>query len=383
MRLALVILIALTTSLTATAADITLREEAAAVPGVLVRLGDVATIRGADADRLAAAPLMPSPAPGTTQHISAGAVRDLLKAQGIDSKDHFFRGAYRIQVTTPLGNATPPAPVAGDGWQSTKGSTGDSSMAFRVRGGAAAPTPILPAGVVRKASLRESKSVEDAVKAAIQQMLDMRRQPGETRLAVRGVELNSKTAYELFEKIGQPLTATAATTATPLAGSLQCKVWPAEGLAGEPYLVVADLVEQPMRVVATTPLSRGALVTASAARLEPTPLEEIGKASAAGFTTLEDAIGKETSRPIRAGEVFSEFNTAAPLMVRKNDLVDVVSGGGGISVTMHMSATQDGRVGDLIIVKTLDRDERFPARVVGPRRLAVLASGSTQLGGLQ
>jgi flagella basal body P-ring formation protein FlgA len=383
MRFVLVTLIALTASLTATAADITLRDEAASVPGVLVRLGDVATIRGADADRLAEAPLMPSPAPGTSQHVSAGVVRDLLKAQGIDSREHTFRGAYRIQVTTPLGNATSPAPVAADGWQSVKGSTGDSSMAFRVRGGANAPTPILPVGVLRKATLRESKSVEDAVKAAIQQMLDMRRQPGETRLAVRGVELNSQTAYELFEKIGQPLTATAATTATPLAGSLQCKVWPAEGLAGEPYLVVADLVEQPMRVVATTPLSRGALVTASAARLEPTPLEEIGKASAVGFASLEDTIGKETTRPIRAGEVFSEFNTSAPLMVRKNDEVMVVSGGGGVSVSMRVVATQDGRVGDLVTVQTLDRDERFPARVVGPRRLAVLAGGSTQLGGLQ
>jgi flagella basal body P-ring formation protein FlgA len=255
-------------------------------------------------------------------------------------------------------------------------------MAFRVRGGAA-PALSMPVGVVHKASLRESKSVQDAIKSAIQEMLDTRRQPGETRLAVRGVELTSQTVNELLEKIGQPLTATTATTATPLPGSLQCKVWPAEGLAGEPCLVVADLVEQPMRVVATTPLSRGALVTASAARLEPTPLEEIGKASAIGFTSLEDTIGKETTRPIRAGEVYSEYNTSAPLMVRKNDEVMVVSGGGGVSVSMRVTATQDGRVGDLVTVKALDRDEKFPARVVGPRRLAVLAGGSTQLGGVQ
>jgi flagella basal body P-ring formation protein FlgA len=376
MRFPLVILIVLAASLTATlpviGADITHHEEASAVPGVLVRLGDVATIHGAEAERLADAPLMPSPAPGTSQHLSAGALRDLLKAQGVDPRDHFFRGAYRTQITTPLGRSASPSQTETAEWQVNPASAGDSTMAFRVRGGYAAPAPDLPVGVVRKASLRESKSVEEAVKAAIQTTLDARRQPGELRLAVRDVELTSRAVNELCDSIGQPLTAALATTATPLPGSLTCKVWPADGLAAEPYLVVADLVEQPMRVVATTPLSRGALVTASAVRLEPTPLEEIGRANAAGFSTLEEVVGKETSRPIRMGETFSDINTAPPMMVRKNDLVDVVSGGGGISVTMHM-----------ITVQTLDRDEQFPARVVAPRRLAVLSGGSALTGGLQ
>lgn len=388
MRSVLIILIVLAASLAATlpvvGADITLHEEASAVPGVLVRLGDVATIHGADAERLAEAPLMPSPAPGTSQHLSAGALRDLLKAQGVDPRDHYFRGAYRTQVTTPLGNSASPAPRRENApWQTPAASAEDSTMAFRVRGGFAAPAPALPVGVVRKASLRESKSVEEAVKAAIQQMLDGRRQTGELRLLVRAVELTSASVNELCEKVGQPLTATLASTATPLPGSLTCKVWPAEGFAGEPYLAVADLVEQPMRAVATTPLTRGALVTASAVRLEPTPLEEIGKSSAAGFTTLEEAVGKETSRPIRMGETLSDVNTAPPMMVRKNDEVMVVSGGGGVSVSMRVVATQDGRVGDLVTVQTLERDERFPARVVGPRRLAVLSGGSALPGGLQ
>ena len=50
---------------------------------------------------------------------------------------------------------------------------------------------------------------------------------------------------------------------------------------------------------------------------------------------------------------------------------------------MHMNATQDGRTGDLIVVKSLEGNERFAARVVGPRRLAVLAGGPVQIGGLQ
>ncbi|QDV72685.1 flagellar basal body P-ring formation chaperone FlgA [Botrimarina mediterranea] len=379
MRFALVILITFAASLTATAADITLREEAAAVPGVLVRLGDVATIRGVGAEVLAEAPLMPSPAPGTSQHLSAGAVRDLLKAQGVDPGRHEFRGAYRIQVTTPLGKS---APAFGDAATSAAPAPlGDSSMAFRVRTGAA--VPMTATDVIRQASPRQSKTVEDAIKAAIQQTLDGRRQAGEPRLAVRSVEVTSTTVNELLEKIGQPLTAAIASTSGPQAGPLQCKVWPAEGLADEPYLILADLVEQPMRAVATTPLSRGALVTASAVRLEPTPLEEIGRSGAVGFASLEEAISKETTRPIRVGEVYSDLNTAPPLMVRKNDVVKVVSGGGGVMVTMHMNATQDGRTGDLIVVKTIDGDERFAARVVGPRRLSVLAGGPVQLGGLQ
>src|SRR5690606_9472644 len=155
---------------------------------------------------------------------------------------------------------------------------GDSSMAFRVRAGFDGAAPSGAVDVIRNASPSESKSVEEAVKGAIQAAIDSSRQPGEPRLAVRGVELNSRTVEELLEQIGQPLTAAIASAGAARPGALQFKVWPAEGLAGEPHSVIADLVEQPMRVVATTPLSRGALVTASAARLEPTPLEEIGKA---------------------------------------------------------------------------------------------------------
>lgn len=374
MRFALAILIASTTPLAALAADITLREDAAGVPGVLVRLGDVATIRGADADRLAESPLMPSPVPGTTQRLSAGAIRDLLKAQGIEPRDHYFRGAFTVQVTTPLGRPTAESAPVTAGRGITE-STVDSGTAFRYRGGIDAGQGLTQVRPTRRASLRDSQAIEEAVKSAIQTALDARRQPGESRLAVRGVDVTSTTLNELVNQIGQPLTAAFAPTAVPLPGAMQCRVWPAEGLAGEPYLVVADLVEQPMRVVATTPLSRGALVTTSAVQLEVTPLEEIGRPNAIGFAKLEDVLGKETTRPVRVGEVFSDTNTAPPMMVRRNEEVMVVSGGGGVSVSMRVVATQDGRVGDLVTVQTLDKDERFAARVVGPRRLAVLSGG--------
>lgn len=90
------------------AADLLLHERV--IPsGSIVRLGEVAAVRRAkpsEAARLAALPLMPSPAPGTEQIVRGQQIRDLLEAHGVDLMDIRFDGATRVTI----GRQRPPSP---------------------------------------------------------------------------------------------------------------------------------------------------------------------------------------------------------------------------------------------------------------------------------
>ena len=371
MRL-LVLLLLLSTAFTE-AAEINLRSEATITGGSLIRLGEVATVTGANADRVARTPLMPSPAPGTRQFVSAGAIRDMLAAQGFAAGENQFRGAYRIQITSQP-NLEPKAPAAD--WRSATPNSTAPRTAFRVR---ASGTPqAAPSRSVRSTPIRQTdmKLIEQSVIAALQAVIDQREISSDRqRLAVRGVELSATAIRELTELRGQQLTGHFANLVNLSAGSRQARIWPESRLDGEPFLVVADLVEQPMRVVARSPLGRGALITASAIRVEPVPLNEIGRRNSTGFAKIHEVVGKETTRRVNAGELFSDMNTAPPMMVRRGEEVTVVSGGGGVSVRVRALAKQDGRTGDLIQIELLGRGEELMARVVGPRRLAILSAG--------
>ncbi len=67
----------------------------------IVRLGDVADIRaddGEQARRLAALPLLPSPAPGTKRFLTSREVQDMLAAQGEDLAKLQFIGSLKSEI---------------------------------------------------------------------------------------------------------------------------------------------------------------------------------------------------------------------------------------------------------------------------------------------
>ncbi len=368
MRFSLLLL--LTIAATADAAQITLREEATTSAGALVLLGDVATVTGDNAERLSKLPLMPNPSPGTRQFVSAASVRAMLAAQGESPADHRYAGAYRVRVETP---ALASEPVVDD-WQPAAkqpiapSSKPSESTAFRVRTEPSRPRSFQ----TRRVSSISIKAVREAVREAVQSAIN--NEDAAPRLAVRNIQLSATAIRELVEMGDQPITVEFLPRQPPQAGSITVRVWPEARRGGEAFNAVADLVEQPMRVVTRTPVARGTLVTASAVRLEPIPMNELDRPQAMGYTELEQVVGREAKRPLRLGEVLSDNNTAAPLMVRRSQEVEVISGGGGVSVSLVAQAKQDGRQGDLITVQLLDRKEEFTARVVGPRQLAVLSA---------
>lgn len=371
------------------AAEIALRDEARVTSGTLVRLGDVAIVTGRDAARLDRLPLSPSPTPGDRQFVSAGAIRAMLAAQGEDLSEHRFTGAYRVRVQTAAMASPATEEADAQRWRLAPSPRTGARTAFRIRSGAAPLNtpqyrPPTRLGVVAKRAV--DANVMDAIQAEIDRRVNDRTE-SPTRLAVKGVKLSATAARELSLIEETPLKVAFRPTEQLAPGELSVRVWPESRLDDEAFRVVAELVEQPMRAIAATPIGRGELVTTSAVRMEPVPLSELENASAYGYAAAE-AIGRETKRSVRPGEVLSEANTAPPLMVRRGEEVEVVSGGGGISVRLRAIASQDGRQGDLISVEMYDTKEKFSARVVGPRRLAVLSAGSalanaTRTGGLR
>lgn len=381
------LLILLSIASAAGAAEVALRAEAVVERGTIVRLGDLASVTGADADRVANTPLMPSPAPGSRQFVSAGAIRDMLAAQGIAGGTNRFRGAYRVQLST---RANTPESAPTRDWRAAPETTPQpSKTAFRIVQRATPDAVTQYAPRTRRLGAVEADAVRQAVSETLQAEVDARRtEPGAPRLAVKSVMLSATALRELAGNRDEPLTGAFEPTAQLAAGQQQARVWPKSKFEGEPFRVVVELVVQPMRVVATAPLGRGALVTASSVRVEPVPVEQIGRPGSAGFAALEEVIGKEAQRRINTGDVLSDANTAPPVMVHRGELVKVFSGGGGVSVSIDAKAKQDGRVGDLISVELLDRREQLMARVTGHRRLAVLSAGPaladvTSTGGLR
>jgi flagella basal body P-ring formation protein FlgA len=63
----------------------------------------------------------------------------------------------------------------------------------------------------------------------------------------------------------------------------------------------------------------------------------------------------------------------APLLVRRGEVITVVSQGGGIRVRTTARARQDGARGQLVRVESLDTREPYDVRVVGLREAAVFA----------
>lgn len=362
--------------------------ESATVDSGLVRLGDVADVTGPGAAQLVNLPLMPAPSEGATRRLSAGAIRDLLKAQGVAPGAHRFRGAYHVRiglgVNAPVAAPAPapaPAPEASSATEVERPAAAPSTTAFRVRP-AADRGSRWSAIEARSRTITNPRQVERGVADRLQEALNLRTDAASPapRLLVRSVTISATAARELGQFDPSAYEAQLLGAESPAPGTVSALVWPASRGADEGFRVVAELVEQPMRVVATQPLPRGAVVVRSAVRLEPVPLEEINRPAALGYASLDQAVGTEALRAVRAGDVLSAINTSPPFVVHEGEEVDVFSGGGGVSVQLTAIAKGDGRLGDLVEVEAYDGQEAFSARVVGRGRLAVLSAGSSIAG---
>jgi flagella basal body P-ring formation protein FlgA len=148
------------------------------------------------------------------------------------------------------------------------------------------------------------------------------------------------------------------------------------------FSLEAQVSAWPEMVVAVRSLPRGAILSVADVALKR---DQPSDKSTKGFYSIDDVIGKETTQAIAKEKVLQPEMLRAPLLVRRRDVVTVCARGAGIRVRTVGRACDDGSLGDLVAVESLEDRKRYLARVSGIREVEVYAhpvqAGQTRLGG--
>lgn len=136
----------------------------------------------------------------------------------------------------------------------------------------------------------------------------------------------------------------------------------------------------PMVVVASRPLRRDEIISADL--LELAPLQQrSGEDPAKYFSDMEKLIGKQLKRSISTGLPIASEHVGAPTVIGRNEMVEVESVSGGVSVRTMARSLGSGAVGDLIDIETVSTKHRMLATIVGPMKVRVAAVSAR--GGLE
>jgi flagella basal body P-ring formation protein FlgA len=138
-------------------------------------------------------------------------------------------------------------------------------------------------------------------------------------------------------------------------------------------LAYARIERLEMAAFLTRSIERGELVRRTDVQLRP----YAGALPRLAVVALEEVVGKEAVQGIRADSLLLANQVRSPYLVRRGERVSVVARGGGITVRTYALVQQDGGLGDLVAVQTIETKERYTARVSGLRELEVFAAGAS------
>jgi flagella basal body P-ring formation protein FlgA len=325
----LALLILASVMLPVSGASIVLREQATHT-GAVVFLGDIADIAAATEEEmhdLATTPLMAAPALGIQEFLHVAEVLELLEGRGVDVSDLSFAGARTVEI--------------GEALQTT--------------------LPIAIESIRPLTAVEVEQAVSDAINA---HLVDT---TGHQEWEIE-VTLNASLLRDLG-KLGTELNASAGRS--PWTGTQKFQI---AGEAGqEPVLVLAKVNRLRNVVVTTRKIDQGSLIGAADIEMRL----EGGNVPSAAVESLDLVIGKEAVRTIDANTVLQHSQMRSPLQVQRGETVKVFARTGGITVSTFAVVQQNGALGDLVQVQTLDKKERFAGRVSGWKQLEVLPTGAT------
>jgi flagella basal body P-ring formation protein FlgA len=312
--------------------------------GSLVLLGDVAEIHAASdeqAQALAAIELFPAPPPGRRRFLHARELQDLLDLRGLNRLDHRLSGSSTAEVRA--WGPEPQAPAA----------AAPQRLALNDR-----PSPL----AVRQA--------DQAVRQAILTWLDRSvpgHEPWEVAVALTEEQVKLIGAAEPLVKSGG---------SAPWLGPQQFIV--AAGPAPEaPELPLeAEITAAATVVVAVRGLPLGTLVQQEDLQVVP----QNGRDAPRAIRNPADAVGRETTRAVPAGQPLSEDGLRAPILVRRGETVTVYARSSGVEVRTTARAQQPGALGDVIPVESLLNRQRYFARVTGIQEVLATAGGDAAPG---
>ena len=310
-------------------AEVVLREQATVV-GPIVRLGDIADISASTKSilkGLSSTPLVPAPAPGSPQFLQRSHVRDLLASRGIDILSLQIRGAAVVQIG--------------------KSSQQPETEAPRVL---------------------SNQEIETLLRDSLKQHLQNETGHSQWRITLK----LSPNAYHKLASWGQNLAVRGGRA--PWTGRYQFQVRGVNstGLDADGEIEFqATVVKIQSVLFARQVIKKGDVIRAVDVEIR----QQEGQVPRHAMSTLDQALGMEAKQTISENMILQENLLRAPLQVQRGETVTVVARTGGISVRTFAVARQDGALGDLVQIETLDGKQRFAARVSGRHRLEVLAAG--------
>lgn len=133
--------------------------------------------------------------------------------------------------------------------------------------------------------------------------------------------------------------------------------------------IAATVDMPPMVVVATGPLRRDQLLTAEMLTYAPLPRNADERQY---YTKVESLIGKQLRKSVSTRQAISEDLLGDPIIVQRNELVEVESVSGAIVVRTTAKSLSTGASGDLIDIEMPNR-RRLMATVVGPAQVRISA----------
>ena len=305
------------------AAEIQLRSECH-VRGSVVTLGDVAEISGGDAREvatLAAIELFPAPSTGQ-RFVRVREIQDLLLMRGVDLVPHRFSGMAQTTILT--------------------GDTG-------------ADTRVLAPAAVKKAERQAS----DAIAAYLRQ----RATAEAWRVAVT---LDQRQA-RLVSAAGGSITVRGGTAPWVGLQHFEFSLYSPDGSVTIPLDATVALPETV--VVTTRTIGRGAMIGPADVELQRVEAGQQGEP----FHSLDEVIGKEAGQAIGTGLVLDHNVVRSPLVIHRGDVVTVFARTSGIRVKTVARARDEGSLGDLISVESLQDRKPYFVRVCGVQEVEVYA----------
>jgi flagella basal body P-ring formation protein FlgA len=306
------------------AAEIRLRQQCNPHGSVVV-LGDVAEIFSADAEqaeKLAAVELFPAPATSQQRVLRVREVQDILALRGINLTELQFSGSIQAMIST-------------------------SEHADRDQ------------NLTSSAAKRAHRRLQEA----IQQYLQSKTGTNEPRtLQFEATPALARAAAGSM----QPISISGGSAPWIGKQRLEAAVDSSEGSVRLPLDVQ---VAVPTAVVAVVhSLARGAVIREADLALVHDVAGDVG-----GINRIEDVVGKQTTKAIPDGKILAADDLQTPLIVHKGDVVTVYARSPGIRVRTMARAREDGGLGDLVTLESMNDRKSYQARVCGIRETEVIA----------
>ena len=328
-------LVVVAANLSADAAEIRLKSDCV-VGGPLVRLGDVADLLNCDDDQaneLARIELFPAPA--LVRYVRAGEVRELLALTGIDDARFQFTGAAVVAVYPSVRRVGAVEDRDDDDAQTRNG---------------------VDAATARRARQRVEQAITQYLRDSVDAQAAWNVEADPADVSASAVALAGGALR--VEGGADPWTGRQAFAVT------------VHSLQGDRRLQVrADVSLPEMVVVAARSLRRGEIVGEGDVALAH------ASGSNSALTRIEDATGRELTRSVSIGQPIDEKSVRSPVLVRRGEVVTVMAYAAGVRVRTTAVARDEGSLGDLVAVQTLDRKQQYMARVAAFQTVEVYAGG--------